>query len=189
MPKRSLPKIVEDPAFLRAASYLFQRCSHWGDNGNSSYICTSREIPRFKNILSSLRDAYRDIHDIPLSCGVKSILHITSFPDHKKEHREYGYLSVIFCDADVMFNISGRWHLATREEASQGIVVSGALNPILPSTPYICVGKPRLLVSFSLEPEYTFGDTRKLYQDYVSFASTLEGAHSHNTGPETAAYF
>ena len=185
IPTKELPKVMEDPKFSATSSYLFQKCKIWTGNGIFKTICTTKDISRFRNIFSSLRDIYDDMHAAPLSGDAKKVMRISSFPETQKEYREYGYLAVIFCDSDLMLKISGKWYVATKDQSSQGIVISGALDPILPSIAYKCVGNPTLLISLSLEPDHTSGETRIAYQ-YLS--TTPRDARGHDAGPKANFY-
>ena len=165
VPNEESPKVMDDPEFSAVSSYLLQKCEHWIEKGNPKNVCTSREMPMFKKVFESLRATYDDMHVVPMPRDAKEIVQIYSLPDSRKERREYGFVSVIFCDADLMLKISDEWYVATKEQALRGIVVSGAFDPILPSITYKCVGEPTLLTSLSLEPAYTYGESRKSYQD------------------------
>ena len=165
VPNKESPKVMDDPEFSAVSSYMFQRCKSWTEIRVPRTVCTTNYVPRFDGVASSLYDIYDDMHAIFLPRSTKRCLHISSYPDPQQERKEYGYLSVIFCDADLMLKISNEWYVATKEQALRGIVVSGAFDPILPSIAYKCVGEPALLTSLSLEPAYTYAESRKSYQD------------------------
>lgn len=183
IPTKELPKVMDDPEFTAVSSFLFQKCKIWTENGIFKTICTTKDISRFRNIYSSLRDIYDNVHAVPLCGDVKNVMRISSFPDTEEEYSEYGYLAVIFCDADVMLKISGKWYVATKDHSSRGIVISGALDPILPSIAYKCVGKPTLLISFSLEPGHTCANTRLAYYNLLT---TPRDVRRQDAGPNVS---
>lgn len=183
IPAKELPKVMDNPEFTAVSSYMFQRCKSWTEIGVPRTVCTTKHVPSFDGVASSLYDIYNDMHTIFLPRSTKRCLHISSYPDPQQERKEYGYLSVIFCDADLMLKLSGAWYTATKDQAQRGIVIPGALDPILPAIAYKCVGRPTLLVSFSLEPGYTCADTKKAYHNLLT---TPRDARCQDAGPNVA---
>lgn len=185
IPTKELPKVMDDPEFAAVSSYMFQKCKSWTETGVPRTVGTTKNIQRFEKVASSLCDVYDDMHCIPLPIDTKTCLQISSYPDPQQERKEYGYLSVIFSDADLMLKISGTWYMATKDQTQRGIVVSGALDPILPAIAYRCVGKPTLLISLSLEPEHTCGDTRLAF---YNLSTTPRDARCQNAGPNVGSH-
>lgn len=160
-----LPRVVNSPLLLSIVRRLFENFEPWmlvdvEENADS------RDVDKV-DVLPFMQRLYRIVHRAsPGEC--KHRFRVEVFPAVEKEYREYGLLSVIFCDVDMFFYVDGSWRRATKRQALSGILIAGAMNPIIASTKYKFTSQPSLFVSFSLEPEYSSEECRNAHASLVA---------------------
>ncbi len=82
-------------------------------------------------------------------------LKIMSLPEMGVVRTEYGSLCFLVCDDDgVEVHAGGRWLPVPREQAKKGIVLAGAMHPILPATRYRVTSPVERLFIFATEPQH-----------------------------------
>ena len=82
------------------------------------------------------------------------IIKIMSFPEVGIVRTEYGSLCFLVCDEIGLEVYAGSWIPVPRETARVGVVVAGAMHPILPATRYRLMSPVERLFVFSTEPQH-----------------------------------
>ena len=86
-------------------------------------------------------------------------------PTTEVERTEYGTMCIVFCSQPGMQILSkdGFWCDVSLEQSKSGVVISGALHPVLPSTKYRFTLSVSYYLMLAFEPSYATELTRRNY--------------------------